>query len=377
MTVTDTLDFAVNDTFTVSRNSINNALDVLANDFRLPSETLTLISVSGGSQGGTIRINSAKTGVLYTPRNGFVGVETFTYTMRNASGRNGFSNSFVNVALTFEKPVAVDDSYDVSTNTVGFPLAVLANDIEGRGGALQIVSVSTPDQGGVVVIGSGNQSLRYTPRRSFGGTETFTYTATDGDGNLTTASVTVHTLPLDRQDDIAGFSFAFLDENGNPLTQPRIQQGKNFQVQVFIDDLRAPENATISAGVFSAYLDVLYNASLVTPAARNTSSDAGFSFDVRFNSAIYGVGKEGTSEVPGVINDFGAFSSLSDMDNPNPVLLATITFSTLAPGLVEFIGDPADDSLKPTCDVQHPKLAGSNSTSAIWSVDDRNRRQQR
>ena len=344
ITITNTLDFAVDDNFTVARNSINNPLDVLANDFRLPAEVLTLLSVSGGSQGGTVRINSAKNGILYTPRNGFVGIETFTYSMRNGQQIVDSATVSVSVALTFQDPVAVDDSYDVATNTVGFPLNVLANDIEGKGGALQIVSVSTPDQGGVVVIGSGNQSLRYTPRRTFGGTETFTYTATDGDGKLTTASVTVHTLPLDRQDDVAGFTFNFLDDRGVPLAQPRIQQGRKFQVQVFVDDLRAPENSIVSPGVFAAYLDLLYNAALVTPSSSTPTPNNPFSFAVQFNSAIYGASQQGTAEVPGKINDLGAFSSNPDMDNPDPVLLATITFEALAPGLVDFIGDPADDS---------------------------------
>ncbi len=295
-----TLDLAVDDSATVSRNSLNNLVDVLANDFKIPGETLQIISVSAGSLGGSVRINSTRTGVLYTPKNGFVGRETFTYRMRNGSGVEDTATVTMNVVLTFENPIAVDDSYDVATNTIGFPLNVLANDIEGRGGALQIISVSAPNQGGSAVIGSGNQSIRYTPRRNFGGTETFTYTASDGDGKVTTATVTVHTLPGDRTDDVVGISFVVTDLSGNQIAA--VQQGQKFNVRVFVDDLRAPENFTVSPGVFAAYLDLLYNSSLVTPSASSTSGN--FNFSIQWGS-LFAQGRQGTNEVPGNINDLG------------------------------------------------------------------------
>ncbi|MFO0921044.1 MAG: Ig-like domain-containing protein [Pirellulales bacterium] len=339
-TIASTLELAVDDSVTVARNSLNNTLDVLANDFKIPGEALQIVSISSGDKGGNIRINTARTAILYTPRNGFVGRETFTYRMRNASGAEDTATVTVNVALTFENPVAVDDSYDVSTNTIGYPLNVLANDIEGRGGALQIISITTPDQGGSAVIGSGNQSIRYTPRRNFGGTETFSYTATDADGKLTTAKVTVHTLPGDRDDDVAGISFRVTDLSGNQVSA--VRQGEKFKVQVYVDDLRAPENFTISPGVFAAYLDMLYNAALVTPSA-NTTTNSNFNFQIDWGN-VYAAGRQGTNEVPGKIDDMGAFTGAQDMDQPDPSLLATITFDAMAPGLVDFIADPADNS---------------------------------
>ena len=332
----DSLNIAVDDAFTVGRNSLNNPLDVLANDFKLPGEVLEIISVSGGSQGGTIRINTAKNGILYSPRNGFVGVETFTYRIRNSLGETDTATVTMTISFSFDKPVAVDDSFDVATNTVSFPLNVLANDVEGKGGALQIVSVSAPNQGGTATIGSGNQSIRYTPRRNFGGTEQFTYTASDASGNLTTATVTVHTLPGARNDDVVGLTFQVTDMAGNAVSA--VQQGSQFKVNVFVDDLRAPDQFVVSPGVFAAYLDLLYNSSLVTPAADSSNP---LNFKVSFGPS-YQLGKRGTNDVPGVINDMGAFTSNPSMDEPNPLLLASITFDALAAGLVDFIGDPAD-----------------------------------
>ncbi len=338
--VVDKLVLARNDEVTVSRNSINNQIDVLANDFKLPNETLRVVSVSQGTNGGRISIVTGGGKVQYTPVNGFVGTDTFTYTMRNAAGVNSTATVTVNVALVFDKPVAVDDSFDVVVNSIGIPLNVLSNDIEGRPGPLQIVSVSSPDQGGAAVIGAGNQSLRYTPARNFGGTETFSYSAVDSAGNVTTATVTVHVLPGDRTDDVVDFSFKFVDANGNVMLNPRVRQGEQFGLQVFVDDLRGP--ATVFPGVYAAYLDLLYNAYLVSPSTPAVPGE--FNFDVTFAN-FYTAFKKGSAEIPGVIDDLGAFDSRTDVpDRPDPVLFATLKFNAVAPGLATFAGDPADKS---------------------------------
>jgi hypothetical protein len=333
--VKNSLEIAVDDRFTVARNSTNNLLNVLANDFSLPGDALRIVSVSAGSQGGRIQIAGGGTSIQYQPRNGFVGIESFDYTVLTPSGLRDTATVSVQVEFTFENPQAVDDSYDVATNTIGFPLNVLANDVEGRGGALQIQSVSTPDQGGQVTIGSGNQSLRYTPRRGFGGTERFTYTAIDGTGKTTSATVTVHTLAGDRADDVVDIQLRFKNMNNEIITA--IPQGSQFKVDVLVDDLRAPANFTLAPGVYAAYMDLLYNAALVTPHPGN----GGFSFAVDFAPG-YTDGRLGTNEVPGLINDFGAFAGSRQLDEPNPVLLATLTFEALLPGLVDFAADPAD-----------------------------------
>ncbi len=335
--VVNSLELAVDDNFSVARNSVNNTLDVLANDFKLTGETLRIVANSNGSQGGTVRINSAGTAIQYTPRNGFVGRETFTYRMQNSRNEFDEATVTVDVTLRFNDPVAVDDIFNVTTNSVGIPLNVLANDIEGLGGALQIISVTTPDQGGTVVIGSGNQSLRYTPRRNYEGTETFSYTASDSDGKTTTAKVTIQMLP-GANDDVVEISFAFRDAAGQLLSDPRVAQGSQFKVDVLVDDLRSGA----SLGVFAAYLDLLYNASLVTPSP-NTTSGSSFNFKVDFGT-LYQNGQQGTNEVPGLIDDLGAFTNAASMNQPNAVVLATLTFDALAPGLVDFAADPADDS---------------------------------
>ncbi|MCU0720942.1 MAG: Ig-like domain-containing protein, partial [Pirellula sp.] len=252
----------------------------------------------------------------------------------------------------FADPVGVDDSFDVPTNSIGFPLNVLANDIEGQGGALVITSISTPNRGGTVTIGTGGQSIRYTPVRGFGGTETFTYTATDGTGKVTTANVTIHTLEGARADDIVEFSFGFFDLAGNAIT--RIPQGQQFRVAVYVDDLRPERGAgqvppvfVNEPGVYSAYLDMLYSSGLVAPVSPN--GGGGLDFNVQFAN-LYPAGRTGSAQTPGVINELGAFAGqIATMNNPSRELLATLLFTANSAGLADFIADPAD--LRPQSDV--------------------------
>ena len=175
-------------------------------------------------------------------------------------------------------PVAVDDSFDIASNSVAFPLNVLANDLEGITGALQVISVTTPDKGGTAIIGQGGLSIRYTPASGFGGTEFFTYTVRDAAGKTSSANITVHTLEGARADDKVEISLSFTDLLGNAI--PAVRQGDKFQLHVALTDLR--DSADIPSpgnpGVFAAYLDLLYNSNLVSTLPGITGS--GFDFDV-------------------------------------------------------------------------------------------------
>lgn len=339
VTILPTADFAVNDTVTVRRNSVLNPIDVLANDFRVGNEVLTVTGVGSAAHGS---VDFTATQALYTPEPGYIGPDTFTYRMQNSRGESYTASVFVTVSLFFDNPMALDDSFDVPTNAIDFPLNVLANDIEGNSGALSIVSVTQPDRGGSLSIASGSKALRYTPSRDFGGTEFFTYTVADAAGKTSQAKGTLHTLPGDRADDRVEIRLVATDLAGNPIS--RIQQGQRFKIDMIVDDLRfssgnpSPEQA---AGVFAAYTDLLYNLQLVGVAPADGGTPGGFNFAVSFfNNYING--QTGDAAIPGIIDELGAFYDGSSMNRPDPVRLASITFEAKTPGIARFLADPAD-----------------------------------
>lgn len=338
--VSDRLDLAVDDTFTVARNSVGNSLDVLANDFKISGETITVVRVGTSSAGGLVQIGPNGLTVTYTPPQGFIGQDTFTYEMRNANGDRDSATVVVNVNQVFTDPIALDDSYNVAVNAISVPLSVLANDIEGTNGALSIVAVSPGSQGGSITIAPGSQALRYTPARNFAGTEQFTYTVTDAGGKTSSATVTVHM----GAGDVAGLNLVVTDLSGNPISQ--IVQGQQFELRFFVDDLRtsssSPNAAITAPGVFAAYLDVLYSSGLVQVVPAATPNPNGtIDFNVAFQSP-YTQGKTGDGLIPGIIDDFGALAG-GVVNFEDPTLFARIRFLAASPGLAEFVGDPGDN----------------------------------
>ncbi len=339
ITVVNTPTVAVNDFKEVSRNSTLNEIDVLANDFKFNGETLTIVS-AGPSLAGAVIQRTADGKILYTPPNGFVGTDTFSYTVVNSANVTSTATVTVVVNLFFDNPQAIDDSFDVATDALSFPLNVLANDIEGRAGALNIISVTRPTLGGRVTIATGGQSLRYTPERGFGGTEQFEYTVADSSGKTSTATVTLHTLPGDFNDDEVSIKLVAADDQGNPISN--IQQGKPFRIDVYVDDLRDDQGTIVaSPGVFAAYLDLLYNLQLVSTVP---STGGRFDFAVDFFNNYTAV-QLGDASIPGIIDDFGAVNPSLQQNTPNPVKMASIQFTARSPGLAVFKADPAEDPL--------------------------------
>jgi hypothetical protein len=346
--VTDREKYAIDDTFnSIPRNSTANILDVQANDFMrtVPGESASITRVTQGSLGGSVVVSGNV--ILYTPRNGFVGTETFTYTVLTSTGKEDTAKVTVTTETRRVDPFAVDDSYDLPSNSVDLPLNVLANDLEGTTGPLIIDSFTTPDQGGRVEFGQGNLSLRYTPRTGFGGTESFRYTVRDGAGKVSTANVTVHTVEGSRADDKVEISLSFTDLLGNAI--PAVRQGDKFQLHVAVSDLRATADIPSPgrAGVFAAYLDLLYNSDLVSTIPGTVGGN--FDFDVTFVSP-YNQGLRGSNANEGIISQLGgATSNTNGISQPPPVRMATITLEARSAGIAEFATDPADPS--PTTDV--------------------------
>jgi len=100
------------------------------------------------------------------------------------------------VAAINHPPTAVDDVFQVAAASANNPLNPVGNDSTApdTGEMLRIIAVSAGNHGGQVSIGTDQQTVSYTPPANFSGTETFTYTVSDG-SLTTTATVTVHVTP--------------------------------------------------------------------------------------------------------------------------------------------------------------------------------------
>lgn len=183
VTVTNGVPVAGDDGY-VTDAGVPVALDVRANDSDPNGDVLTVALATGPTHGAVV-LAADGTGT-YTPAPGWSGTDTFTYTV--ADGRGGSDTATVTVT-TNAPPVTGDDT---GTTTLDTPvtLVVLADDTDPDGDALAVVGATAPTNGIVIVNADG--TIMYAPDLGWAGSDTFTYTVTDG--RLTdTATVTVTT----------------------------------------------------------------------------------------------------------------------------------------------------------------------------------------
>jgi hypothetical protein len=94
------------------------------------------------------------------------------------------------------------------------------------------------------------------------------------------------------------------------------------------------------AGIYSAYLDVLYDRTLVS-ANFDAGNDLGF--EITF-SADYANGTSGDINTPGLLNEVGAFQNGFDALGAGKLEIFRVVFTANQVGVVDFLGDPADES---------------------------------
>ena len=113
--------------------------------------------------------------------------------------KNGLNASFSSKTLSLlvtpnnYAPSAVNDVATLSMNST-IKIAVLKNDTDPEKDALSIISTTTPGHGGVVI--NADSTLTYTPTTGYSGPDSFSYTISDGNGNISTANVDITVLAV-------------------------------------------------------------------------------------------------------------------------------------------------------------------------------------
>jgi hypothetical protein len=137
-----------------------------------PGETTKTISVPVLFDGAD-EASETFTLILSNPTNAALGTATGTATITNVAPN--------------EPPVAADDVVLLAAGQPFSDVNVLANDTDADGDTL-VASVATAPAHGTAAV-NADGTIRYTPAAGFSGGDSFTYTASDGRGGTSTATV--------------------------------------------------------------------------------------------------------------------------------------------------------------------------------------------
>jgi hypothetical protein len=173
------------DDSTVTTENTSVTVSVLSNDKGTGNE---IVSVSIPSNGTAI--NNGDGTITYTPDNSFTGTDSFTYEIFDDLNHSDIATVTVTVNSsgggTNTAPVANNDSETTNMNTAT-TISVLSNDTDADSDALTVTNVTGASNGTATTDGT---TVSYTPNSMFIGTETLTYTISDGT-ETTTATITI------------------------------------------------------------------------------------------------------------------------------------------------------------------------------------------
>ncbi len=182
---------AVDDTFVGNEDSQITG-NVLADngsgaDSDIDGGSLSVVAANiTTANGGTVNL-LADGSFTYDPAVNYNGPDSFTYTLSDGSLTDSGTVS-ITVNPVNDAPVAVDDVASTAQDTA-VVIDVVANDDDPDNDALTITVFGQPENGAVAETSPGN--FTYTPNAGFTGSDAFSYTITDGNGETSTADVVI------------------------------------------------------------------------------------------------------------------------------------------------------------------------------------------
>jgi hypothetical protein len=147
--------------------------------------TFRIVTAPGhGSLTGTLP------NIGYTPAANYNGADSFAFVANDGRADSAPQTVSLTVTPVNDVPVANDDAISVAIDTP-VDVSVLTNDSDVDGDTLSISTASDPPHGAATMNGS---QITYVPDSGFVGTDSFTYTISDGT-HTDTAQVTVTVRP--------------------------------------------------------------------------------------------------------------------------------------------------------------------------------------
>ena len=186
------------DEFVISEDAERVRLDVLSNDRSgsVSGEEMVILSSDHSADQGELEIQS--NALIFTPVPNFFGTVSFSYRIGVGELRSESIPVTITVTSVNDPPLLVDDTVLLEDPIGPVIIDVLANDSSGvdLNETLTILSAENGSAGGLVEVAGGK--IVYVPGITFSGEEHFKYEASDGNGSVRSATVSIRVNRIDR-----------------------------------------------------------------------------------------------------------------------------------------------------------------------------------
>jgi VCBS repeat-containing protein len=179
------LPVAAADSFTTNEDVVLNG-NLAAND-TVSGDGGNVWALASAAAHGTVVINANGT-FTYTPRANYNGSDAFTYALTDSNGDLVTATVSLTVNSVNDLPVAVVDSFITDKNAALNGNLATNDTLSGDGGNVWALK-NGASHGSVVVNADG--TFTYNPSANYSGSDSFTYTLTDSNGDVSTATVVV------------------------------------------------------------------------------------------------------------------------------------------------------------------------------------------
>lgn len=181
---------AADDSVVVLENSVDNAIDVLANDSDADGDALTITAVTAPAHGSAV---VAGTDVAYTPAADYRGEDGFTYTISDGRGGTATATVHVTVGSPNQPPVAGTLSVRLLKGSdIDIQVLQAASDPDGDPLTVVAVDHDGPLTNNIVTINPDGRTVHYRSVHGTFGQDYFEYTVSDGHGGTATGTVYVY-----------------------------------------------------------------------------------------------------------------------------------------------------------------------------------------
>ena len=190
---------AIPDMFYTREGTPVTITDLLENDNKLDGDTLTMESYTTPVHGDLV--DNGDGTFMYTPHEGFIGVDTYEYTVVDGLGQPFVGMVSITVVEVNGIPSANDDFVDVMENTpvVVEAIDILGNDSDPDGDILILQSCTRPKNGQVKRNKGLKGSFIYTPNTGFVGIDKMICTVIDKNGGVDTSTIQFIVHPIDNE----------------------------------------------------------------------------------------------------------------------------------------------------------------------------------